>query len=516
MLRTGIAEMSRAAGVFADLLTKFRQGYDSIEHAYGWGIWAKVVYANDREADDTSPMIWGNQISAVLGRNQMIPSLTPDDLCADLFLNPSPLDTEADLHRSAAAFLEENRLPAMFYACCTGPWEQPFELFKELARAAGEELQLVVREALPLQFEPMDFIDRWLSLLWWSYPPSTEELISIPQYSDWHAFENPFLESADAIERCRLDTEHPVFSPKHWPRWAGKCPGLSPSIRTAVSQVAANDNGGKGMPPKMPWQTAEELAETEIQNDPVTSPLKIKVTAYGDWHGHLNRVDGYCSARIHAAWSTLDGKARQRGFAYASIGEKRKAAFAEVELFITDAVAWCHHDQERGTSISSPFTEQREAEVIAAVRRFLDGIVTWLTEANPTEKARRSVQNLYDVHEVHCEQNLIRPRFYDGRADFRPMLAADPDSQLATRGDILEDDISEETATPGRKPDILIAQRDSRIREVAQEHGITNEWARLAKLANDDPAIKALKLERLVTRDIARNVIEPPKKRGSN
>ena len=87
--------MSRAAGVFGDLLTKFRQGYDSIEHAYGWGIWAKVVYGNDREAYDTSPMIFGNQISAVLGCNQMIPLLTPDDLRANIYLNPSP-----SIHRS--------------------------------------------------------------------------------------------------------------------------------------------------------------------------------------------------------------------------------------------------------------------------------------------------------------------------------------------------------------------------------------------------------------------------------
>jgi len=68
---------------------------------------------------------------------------------------------------------------------------------------------------------------------------------------------------------------------------------------------------------------------------------------------------------------------------------------------------------------------------------------------------------------------------------------------------------------PGRKPDPRIWQRNERIRELAKEHGITNAWARLAELSNNDPTIQAFRLPP-VSRHVTKNVINPPKKRGSN
>jgi hypothetical protein len=69
---------------------------------------------------------------------------------------------------------------------------------------------------------------------------------------------------------------------------------------------------------------------------------------------------------------------------------------------------------------------------------------------------------------------------------------------------------------PGRKKDSRIGDRNRRICELAKDHGITNDWSKLAKLANDDPQIQGLELDRPVNREVARKAVKPPKKRVIN
>ena len=60
----------------------------------------------------------------------------------------------------------------------------------------------------------------------------------------------------------------------------------------------------------------------------------------------------------------------------------------------------------------------------------------------------------------------------------------------------------------GRKASAKIEKRNSRIRELKKEHGIANEYAKLAGIAKEDSVIKGFGLQP-VTREIVRNVLAP-------
>ena len=140
------------------------------------------------------------------------------------------------------------------------------------------------------------------------------------------------------------------------------------------------------------------------------------VFAFGSWQEHLNRAHGRYQVRIHSALRRLKAEAANRGFLSAPIGEMQKAAFSELRELIRDAVAWCQHEQDRGTCNASPFTKSREAEVIDSVHGLLDRLPNLLAD---TDDVRREVTRDCESYKAILETDLIRPRFYDGRADFR-------------------------------------------------------------------------------------------------
>jgi hypothetical protein len=69
------------------------------------------------------------------------------------------------------------------------------------------------------------------------------------------------------------------------------------------------------------------------------------------------------------------------------------------------------------------------------------------------------------------------------------------------------------TGRRGRRPTTKIAERNRLIRKLYAETQRRNDWADLAQRANDDERIKALGLPN-VSRHIARNAVNPPKKRA--
>ena len=65
----------------------------------------------------------------------------------------------------------------------------------------------------------------------------------------------------------------------------------------------------------------------------------------------------------------------------------------------------------------------------------------------------------------------------------------------------------------GRLKDGRIAKLNLRIKQLCKQHKLHSQWAKLAKVANADEEIQALDLDNGVTRHIARNVVNHPKKR---
>jgi hypothetical protein len=65
----------------------------------------------------------------------------------------------------------------------------------------------------------------------------------------------------------------------------------------------------------------------------------------------------------------------------------------------------------------------------------------------------------------------------------------------------------------GRLKDVRITRRNLRIKQLCEKRKLHSQWAKLAEVANADEQIQALNLDNRVTRDIARNAVQPPKKR---
>jgi hypothetical protein len=65
----------------------------------------------------------------------------------------------------------------------------------------------------------------------------------------------------------------------------------------------------------------------------------------------------------------------------------------------------------------------------------------------------------------------------------------------------------------GCPPNPRVHARNEILRELHAGIRRRNNWAELAKIANEDPRIKELNLQRKITRDIARDAIIPSKRR---
>ena len=105
-------------------------------------------------------------------------------------------------------------------------------------------------------------------------------------------------------------------------------------------------------------------------------------------------------------------------------------------------------------------------------------------------------------------------------ADDNKRIAAEKRSQQLmlspTSDEVAEQGDSADTTArsrAGRLKDRRIAKRNLRIKQLCEQHKLHSQWAKLAEVANADEEIQALNLDISVTRDIARNAVQPPKKR---
>lgn len=86
--------------------------------------------------------------------------------------------------------------------------KQALERFTNLAKAAGKELPLSLRESLPHEpsfTQPKKSVDRWLRLMFWANPPELQELLKLNQQCEGRQlFWQPFSEAADVIDAADL------------------------------------------------------------------------------------------------------------------------------------------------------------------------------------------------------------------------------------------------------------------------------------------------------------------------
>lgn len=87
------------------------------------------------------------------------------------------------------------------------------KVYCRLASRAGAALPRSIRRKIPRA--PADPLSWWLTFLWHLCPPS-DEALATPDGITSHCraiWIEPFLESIDAIEVCKLHTDHPQFPP---------------------------------------------------------------------------------------------------------------------------------------------------------------------------------------------------------------------------------------------------------------------------------------------------------------
>lgn len=76
--------------------------------------------------------------------------------------------------------------------------------FEELASIAGAALPRSIRDAIPVA--PHNAHSWWLATMWWSKPPSQQELNERGYRAIWCS---PFEDSIETIERCNLVSDNP-------------------------------------------------------------------------------------------------------------------------------------------------------------------------------------------------------------------------------------------------------------------------------------------------------------------
>lgn len=85
--------------------------------------------------------------------------------------------------------------------------ETALERFRELAAMAGAALPRSIRDTIPVA--PHGAMAWWLATMWWSNPPSAEDLARKGFRSIWCS---PFEDAIETIERCNLTSDHPSLS----------------------------------------------------------------------------------------------------------------------------------------------------------------------------------------------------------------------------------------------------------------------------------------------------------------
>lgn len=99
--------------------------------------------------------------------------------------------------------------------------ERAFREFRVRAAIAGAHLPVEFRDQMPVDRD--DPVERWLSVMLYLDPTTRLNLrIATANWADLDELDrtpfhvvslNPFQDAADAIERCRLDTDEPAFLP---------------------------------------------------------------------------------------------------------------------------------------------------------------------------------------------------------------------------------------------------------------------------------------------------------------
>jgi hypothetical protein len=95
--------------------------------------------------------------------------------------------------------------------------------FCELATRAGAALPLSIRRSIPgyPDTTPVDPLNWWLRILWHLFPPSDEDL-NPKEGATRIAFDDPFQDSIDAIDICKLNTDQPqLVGQEKWPSIVG-------------------------------------------------------------------------------------------------------------------------------------------------------------------------------------------------------------------------------------------------------------------------------------------------------
>ena len=101
-----------------------------------------------------------------------------------------------------------------------GVQREMIDHFKELAAKGGAFLPVSIRDTIRAGFvpwlygEPVNPVEWWIALLFHKPEMDDDGLADIENITEGHLilWYNMFLASADAIQRCRLNTDEPIFS----------------------------------------------------------------------------------------------------------------------------------------------------------------------------------------------------------------------------------------------------------------------------------------------------------------
>jgi len=132
-----------------------------------------------------------------------------------------------------------------------------------------------------------------------------------------------------------------------------------------------------------------------------------------------------------------------------------------------------------------------------------------------SEHPQSSLPPAYDARFFETNWNAIKPQILR-----HPLDKWDSQNALKRVGAESKRAFMRSKGTPpsgtrrrGQRRNAKIFERNRLIRKLHAEMQQPNDWAGLARLANDDEGIKALGLPQ-VSRDVARNAVTPPKKRS--
>ena len=191
--------------IYRKLLAEFRTGYSCYGKAF--------LCLEAMTRDEYDARMEGKYKTAVLGVAGYVP-VSEDDSEAPWWIVATVggqmlmESVEAESVRDGYTGPRLDRLgnPEIYFALEREAWD----VYEQLIVYAGGHLPAAVRSAMPCQ--PVDPASWWLSTMWYSKPPSQEDLAAPPKKLRviWL---HPFLDAAQTIERCRLTTKSPVLGP---------------------------------------------------------------------------------------------------------------------------------------------------------------------------------------------------------------------------------------------------------------------------------------------------------------